>query len=109
MQVLTMRDPPEFFRRQDVPPTRCASLADGTEIRLYLPIRTIEANPISCVNIIGRGTGYPTAGERFKIYLKFESEEYAFAAFTQLEERRASLLTYKDKIDPPRYAVCIGG
>lgn len=109
MQVLTMRDPPEFFRRQDVPPTRCASLADGTEIRLYLPIRTIEANPISCVNIIGRGTGYPTAGERFRLFFKFESENHALDAFQKLESRCATLLTYKKMIDPPRYAVCIGG
>jgi hypothetical protein len=109
MQPLTMRDPIQFDRRTDVPVTSSATLADGTEIRLYLPIRTIKARVISCVNVIGRGVGYPKAGEEFDLFFKFESEEYAMVAFTQMAENRATLLTYKNMIDPPRYAVCIGG
>ena len=104
-----MQDPPEFYRREDVPASKTAILDDGTQIDLYLPIKTIKANPISEVNIVAHGVGNPRAGERFNLYFKFESEEHALVAFTQLEERRATLLTYKNMIDPPRYAVCIGG
>ena len=109
MQPKNMQDPPEFARRTDVPVTSIATLADGTEIKLYLPIRTIKARVTSCVNIVGRGTGYPKAGEQFDLFFKFESSEHALVAFTQMSESRATLLTYKHMIDPPRYAVCIGG
>lgn len=104
---MDMQDPPAFARRGDVPVSRVATLADGTEIKLYIPTRTIEANPISRVNIIGQGNGYPKAGERFKVFFKFDSEEYAVTAFDRLAERRATLLTYKDMMDVPRYAVCL--
>ena len=107
MQKKNMQDPYEFPRRGDVQPTRRAILADGTEIKLYIATKTIAANPISRVNIIGRGNGYPKAGERFMVYFRFESEEYAVYAFEQLAERRATLLTYKDMMDMPQYAVCL--
>lgn len=102
-----MQDPPAFARRGDVKVTRSATLADGTEIKLYIATKTIEANPISRVNIIGRGNGYPKAGERFMVYFRFESEEYALHAFDQLVERKATLLSYKNMLDVPCYAVCL--
>lgn len=102
-----MQDPPQFSRREDVHASRTAVMSDGTEIKLYLEIKTIEANPISRVNIIGRGVGYPKAGERFKVYFRFESIDHAMHAFEQLCQRRACLATYADKLDVPCYAVCL--
>ena len=107
MQKMNMQDPFEFPRRGDIPPTRSAILADGTEIKLYIQIKTIEANPISRVNIIGRGWGYPKAGERFTAFFRFESEEYASYAFEQLESGKASLKQYEKMMDQPQYAVCL--